>query len=219
MALEEDESSYDYVFKLVVVGDSGVGKTNLLGRFVNDVFDFSSKSTIGLDLSIKNMVINDKRVRVQIWDTAGQERYRSITKRYYRGSVGALLVYDITKRDSFKSISRWLEELKLNEAHPESIIMLIGNKSDLETKRVVTGQEALNYSELNNLMFMETSALNSINVEKAFDSLIQNIYDKLSTKLTTLDDKKAEMIRGQAIQLTTPTDSTTTTKPSNSCVC
>lgn len=81
MTMEEDESSYDYVFKMVVVGDSGVGKTNLLGRFVHDTFDFASKSTIGLDLSMKNMVIKEKRVRVQIWDTAGQERYRSITKR------------------------------------------------------------------------------------------------------------------------------------------
>lgn len=82
MIIDEDESSYDYVFKLVVVGDSGVGKTNLLGRFVHDTFDFASKSTIGLDLTIKNMVVKDKRVRAQIWDTAGQERYRSITKRY-----------------------------------------------------------------------------------------------------------------------------------------
>jgi small GTP-binding protein len=92
MTIEEDESSYDYVFKLVVVGDSGVGKTNLLGRFINDSFEYSSKSTIGLDLSMKNMVINDKRVRVQVWDTAGQERYRSITKRYITKNIHVFMV-------------------------------------------------------------------------------------------------------------------------------
>ncbi|GAA5812994.1 hypothetical protein MFLAVUS_006460 [Mucor flavus] len=213
----EDENSYDYVFKLVVVGDSGVGKTNLMSRFVHDTFDFASKSTIGLDLTIKNMVVKDKRVRAQIWDTAGQERYRSITKRYYRGSVGALLVYDITKRESFTSISRWLNELKINEAHPDSIIMLIGNKSDLDSKRKVSQQEAMDYAESNGLMFMETSALESINVEKAFESLIVNIFDKISSKLTTMDDKRAEIMRGQAIELGSPTSNEA--RKSSSCAC
>ncbi|KAI7893642.1 Rab11A, rab family GTPase [Mucor mucedo] len=218
MATVEDESSYDYVFKLVVVGDSGVGKTNLLGRFVHDTFDFASKSTIGLDLTIKNMVVKGKRVRAQIWDTAGQERYRSITKRYYRGSVGALLVYDITKRDSFSGISRWLNELRINEAHPDSIIMLIGNKSDLEKDRAVTQEEAMDYAKKNGLMFMETSALDNVNVETAFETLIYNIFDKLSGKLTTMDDKRAEIMRGQAIQLSTPADNNGGNK-SSSCAC
>ncbi|KAI8070193.1 GTPase Ypt3 [Thamnidium elegans] len=213
----EDENSYDYVFKLVVVGDSGVGKTNLMSRFVHDTFDFASKSTIGLDLTIKNMVVKNKRVRAQIWDTAGQERYRSITKRYYRGSVGALLVYDITKRESFTSISRWLNELKINEAHPDSIIMLIGNKSDLESNRKVSQQEAMDYAESNGLMFMETSALESINVEKAFESLIFNIFDKISSKLTTMDDKRAEIMRGQAIELGSPTSNEA--RKYSSCAC
>ncbi|GAA5804749.1 GTP-binding protein ypt3 [Helicostylum pulchrum] len=213
----EDENSYDYVFKLVVVGDSGVGKTNLMSRFVHDTFDFASKSTIGLDLTIKNMVVKNKRVRAQIWDTAGQERYRSITKRYYRGSVGALLVYDITKRESFATISRWLNELKINEAHPDSIIMLIGNKSDLDSKRKVSQQEAMDYAESNGLMFMETSALESINVEKAFESLIVNIFDKISTKLATMDDKRAEIMRGQAIELGSPTSNEA--RKSSSCAC
>ncbi|KAL9544840.1 hypothetical protein MBANPS3_007424 [Mucor bainieri] len=216
MTIEQDESSYDYVFKLVVVGDSGVGKTNLLGRFVHDTFDFASKSTIGLDLTIKNMEIKGKRVRAQIWDTAGQERYRSITKR---GSVGALLVYDITKRESFDNLGRWLNELRINEAHPDSLVMLVGNKSDLDSQRAVTQEEAMNYAEKNGLMFMETSALESINVEKAFESLIHNIFDKLSGKLATMDDKKAEIMKGQAIQISAPLDSSSKNSHSNSCAC
>jgi GTPase SAR1 family protein len=138
--------------------------------------------------------------------------------RYYRGAVGALLVYDITKRDSYTNISRWLNELKINEAHPESVIMLIGNKSDLEAKRAVTQQEAINYAQDNSLMFMETSALESINVEQAFESLIHNIFDKLSNKLTTMDDKRAEIMKGQAIQLTAPTENNRKST-SNSCAC
>ncbi|KAF1807125.1 P-loop containing nucleoside triphosphate hydrolase protein [Mucor lusitanicus] len=219
MTIEQEESSYDYVFKLVVVGDSGVGKTNLLGRFVHDTFDFASKSTIGLDLTIKNMEIKGKRVRAQIWDTAGQERYRSITKRYYRGSVGALLVYDITKRESFDNLGRWLNELRINEAHPDSLVMLVGNKSDLDSQRTVTQEEAMNYAEKNGLMFMETSALESTNVEKAFESLIHNIFDKLSGKLATMDDKKAEIMKGQAIQISAPLDSSSKNSHSNSCTC
>ncbi|KAI7900334.1 GTPase Ypt3 [Cokeromyces recurvatus] len=213
----EDENSYDYVFKLVVVGDSGVGKTNLLGRYVHDTFDFGSKSTIGLDLTIKHMMIKGKKIRVQIWDTAGQERYRSITKRYYRGSVGACLVYDITKRESYDNISRWLNEFKMNEAHPDSVIMLIGNKSDLQDKRTVTQEEAMNYAKEHGLLFMETSALESTNVELAFDSVVNNVFDKLSGKIATMDDKRAEIMRGQAIDLNPPLN--TDSKHPNQCAC
>lgn len=137
--------------------------------------------------------------------------------RYYRGSVGALLVYDITKPESFLGISRWLNELKINEAHPDSIIMLIGNKSDLESNRKVTQEEAMDYAKENGLMFMETSALESTNVEKAFETLILNIFDKLSTQLTTMDDKRAEIMRGQAIQLASPVNSDT--RKSSNCAC
>ncbi|KAI9492802.1 Rab11 family GTPase putative [Zychaea mexicana] len=200
--MTEEENSYDYVFKLVVVGASGVGKTNLLGRFVHDTFELATKSTIGLDLNIKTMTIDDKRVRVQVWDTAGQERYRSITKRYYRGAVGALLVYDITRHDTFEDIPRWLGELRLNDAHPDSIVMLVGNKSDLaEDQRAVPQDEATQYAEENKLLFMETSALDRTNVDKAFETLVYQIFKKMSGRLTTLGDKQAMMMRGEAIKL------------------
>jgi GTPase SAR1 family protein len=142
-----------------------------------------------------------------------------LINRYYRGSVGALLVYDITKRESFDNLSRWLNELKINEAHPDSLIMLVGNKSDLETQRIVTQEEAINYAKNNGLMFIETSALESINVEKAFESLINNIFDKLSGKLATMDDKKAEIMKGQAILISAPLDSSSNNNHNNSCAC
>lgn len=127
-------------------------------------------------------------------------------------------MYDITKRDSFTSISRWLDEFNINEAHPESIIMLVGNKSDLEKRRAISEEEAKAFAEKNGLMFMETSALDSTNVKNAFESLIHNIFDKLSSKLATLDDKKAEIMRGQAIQLSAPVESSENSK-SSSCAC
>lgn len=133
--------------------------------------------------------------------------------------MGALLVYDITKRESFDNLSRWLNELKINEAHPDSLIMLVGNKSDLETQRIVTQEEAIDYAKDNGLMFMETSALESTNVEKAFESLINNIFDKLSGKLATMDDKKAEIMKGQAIQISAPLDNSSNNSYSNSCAC
>lgn len=138
--------------------------------------------------------------------------------RYYRGSVGAVLVYDITKRESFDNLGRWLNELRINEAHPDSLVMLVGNKSDLDSQRTVTQEEAMSYAEKNGLMFMETSALESINVEKAFESLIYNIFDKLSGKLATMDDKKAEIMKGQAIQISAPLDSNSKNNHSN-CAC
>ncbi|CAO3651430.1 unnamed protein product [Mucor hiemalis] len=112
----------------------------------------------------------------------------------------------------------WLDEFKINDAHPESIIMLVGNKSDLEKSRAISEEEAKAFAEKNGLMFMETSALDSTNVKKAFESLIHNIFDKLSSKLTTLDDKKAEIMRGQAIQLSAPIESSENSK-SSSCAC
>jgi GTPase SAR1 family protein len=139
------------------------------------------------------------------------------TKRYYRGAVGALIVYDITKRDSFNNVSRWLNELQINESHPDSLVMVIGNKSDLNEQRQVTQNEATLYAENNHLMFMETSALNSTNVEKAFELLIHTIFDKLSSKLTTMDDKKAEIMRGKSIDLSPPTKDSQ--KSSTSCAC
>ena len=134
MATREDE--YDFLFKVVLIGDSGVGKSNLLSRFTKNEFNLESKTTIGVEFATKTIETEGKIVKAQIWDTAGQERYRAITSAYYRGAVGALLVFDITKDLTFQSVERWLQELR-DHADQNIVIMLVGNKTDLEHLRDV----------------------------------------------------------------------------------
>merc|ERR1711934_268837 len=149
---------YDYLFKVVLIGDSGVGKSNLLMRFTRDEFKADSKSTIGVEFATQTIHVDKKTIKAQIWDTAGQERYRAITSAYYRGAVGALLVYDITKASTFESVkTMWLDELKQN-ADDHIIIMLVGNKKDLGHLRDVTTDAGRAFAKDENLSFIETSA-------------------------------------------------------------
>ena len=135
------ESNYDYLFKVVLIGDSGTGKSNLLSRFTRNEFSLESKSTIGVEFATRSISVDGKTVKAQIWDTAGQERYRAITSAYYRGAVGALLVYDIAKHPTYVNVSRWLKELR-DHADSNIVIMLVGNKSDLRHLRAVPTDEA-----------------------------------------------------------------------------
>jgi len=137
----ESVFSYDYLFKIVLIGDSGVGKSNLLSRFTRNEFCLESKSTIGVEFATRSVQIDGKTVKAQIWDTAGQERYRAITSAYYRGAVGALLVYDITNIESFNSSKKWLSELR-DHADSNIVVLLAANKSDLDHLRVVSSQQA-----------------------------------------------------------------------------
>jgi small GTP-binding protein len=134
------EDDYDLIFKVVLIGDSGVGKSNILTRYLKDEFSLNTKTTVGVEFGTKQIAVDDIKIKAQIWDTAGQERYRSITNAYYKGSKGALLVYDITKRNTFENVDRWLEEFKKN-CDPDISIILIGNKFDLENDREVTVEE------------------------------------------------------------------------------
>jgi Ras-related protein Rab-11A len=169
------DHGYDYLFKIVLIGDSGVGKSNLLSRFTRDEFNLESKTTIGVEFAQKTIVIDGKTIKAQIWDTAGQERYRAITSAYYRGAVGALLVYDICKPFSFENVDRWLKELK-DHADSQTVVMLTGNKADLKHLRAVKTEEATSYSQKHNLAFIETSALEGTGVEKAFEIVLNEIY-------------------------------------------
>ena len=135
------EDDYDLIFKVVLIGDSGVGKSNILTRYLKDEFTLNTKTTVGVEFGTKKLEVDDLKVKAQIWDTAGQERYKSITSAYYKGSKGALLVYDITKRSTFENVDRWLEEFKRN-CDPEISIILVGNKCDLDNNREVTIEEA-----------------------------------------------------------------------------
>lgn len=176
----------DYVFKVVVIGDSGVGKTQILSRFTKNEFCFDSKSTIGVEFQTRSVTIKDKVIKAQIWDTAGQERYRAVTSAYYRGALGAMLVYDITKRQSFDNVARWVEELRAH-ADKSIVIMLIGNKADLVDSRVVPTEDAVEFAEDQGLFFSETSALNGDNVDKAFLRLLEEIYSVISKKVLDCD--------------------------------
>ena len=175
MNMIRGEHDYDYLFKIVLIGDSGVGKSNLLSRFTRNEFNLESKTTIGVEFAQKTIVIDGKVIKAQIWDTAGQERYRAITSAYYRGAVGALLVYDICKAVSFENVDKWLKELK-DHADSQTVVMLTGNKCDLKHLRAVKTDDAASYSQKNNLAFIETSALEGSGVEKAFEIILNEIY-------------------------------------------
>ncbi|KAJ7063590.1 ras family-domain-containing protein [Mycena amicta] len=174
-------SNYDYLFKVVLIGDSGVGKSNLLSRFTRNEFNLESKSTIGVEFATRSIDVDGKTVKAQIWDTAGQERYRAITSAYYRGAVGALLVYDIAKHATYVNVTRWLKELR-DHADSNIVIMLVGNKSDLKHLRAVPTDEAKSFSTENGLSFIETSALDASNVESAFQTILTDIYRIVSSK-------------------------------------
>ncbi|KAK7305804.1 hypothetical protein VNO77_43716 [Canavalia gladiata] len=180
MAYKVDHE-YDYLFKIVLIGDSGVGKSNILSRFTRNEFCLESKSTIGVEFATRTLQVEGKTVKAQIWDTAGQERYRAITSAYYRGAVGALLVYDITKRQTFDNVQRWLRELR-DHADSNIVIMMAGNKSDLNHLRAVSTEDAQNLAEKEGLSFLETSALEAFNVEKAFQTILFDIYQIISKK-------------------------------------
>ena len=155
---------YDYLFKVVVIGDSGVGKSNLLSRFTRNEFNQESKSTIGVEFATRTVSLEGKTIKAQIWDTAGQERYRAITSAYYRGAVGALVVYDITKEVSFENVDKWLAELREN-ATADITMMLVGNKTDLANARAVSTETGESYAARNGVTFMEASARTASNVE------------------------------------------------------
>jgi len=172
------EEDYTYLFKIVIIGDSGVGKSNIFTRFIKDEFNIDSKATIGVEFSAKNITIKDKVIKAQVWDTAGQERFRALAKNYYRGAVGALLVYDMTNYDSFKNVEKWLKEVK-DHAEPHLVSLLIGNKSDLEDRRAVKTEEGAEFAEKQGVGFVETSAKNNVNIENAFHRLVTEVFETL----------------------------------------
>lgn len=173
---EMEADLYDFIFKIVLLGDSGVGKSQLVNRFTNSEFNPDSKATIGVEFATRTVRIDDKKlVKAQIWDTAGQERYRSLASSYYRGAVGALLCYDITDMSTFNNIPLWLKEVEDN-AGKDCLIMLVGNKMDLEDRRAVQVRDGRSFARKNGLAFIETSALDATGVDTAFLRILQEIY-------------------------------------------
>lgn len=169
------EETFDYFFKLLLIGDSGVGKSSLLLRFTSNTFD-NLPPTVGVDFRLKKMTVEGKRVKLAIWDTAGQERFRTLTSAYYRGAQGVILVYDVTRRETFTNLSDvWLKELDLYSTYQDCIKMVVGNKVDKENERVVSKQEGINFARQHKCIYLECSAKARINVEHCFEELVFKI--------------------------------------------
>ena len=176
------ETKEEFKLKIVVVGDSGVGKTNLIKRFISNEFSENFKATIGVEFMSKTYRINKHLFKVEIWDTAGQERYKSITAVYYKGAKGALVVYDITDKNTFDNIDKWMLEIK-DKTSKDIKLMIIGNKIDLKDEREVKNEEAMKKAESLRIPLMEASALDSTNVKEAFCDLLKEIYKDMKDNL------------------------------------
>ncbi|MCJ1427588.1 Ras- protein Rab-11A [Sticta canariensis] len=228
---------YDFLFKVVLIGDSGVGKSNLLSRFTRNEFNLDSKSTIGVEFATRSIQVDAKTIKAQIWDTAGQERYRAITSAYYRGAVGALLVYDISKHQTYDNVQRWLKELR-DHADANIVIMLVGNKSDLRHLRAVPTEEAKQFASKllgreylhlrlvtltnaipgdNSLSFIETSALDASNVELAFQNILTEIYRIVSSKALDNGDASQNPLGGERKVLEISKSTESEGKPNKCC--
>ena len=169
-------SDYQYIFKLILIGNSGVGKSSIIQRYMKNTFEESYKCTIGVDFLMKTLNLNGKTVKLQLWDTAGQEKYKSMVASYYRGANVALVVFDITSHASFDSLPVWIENYYKNGPEEKNII-LIGNKKDMEESRQVTKQEAEIFSETNNMMYFETSAKEGDNIEYIFTYAAEKLLE------------------------------------------
>lgn len=189
------QPDYDYLFKLVLIGDSGVGKSCLLLRFADDAFTESYISTIGVDFRFRTVKIDKKTVKLQIWDTAGQERFRTITSAYYRGADGIIMVYDVTSMDSFEHVNDWLKEVN-RYASEGTCKLLVGNKSDRTIDKVVTTEQAKEFADELGIEFLETSAKSAKNVEEAFLTMAGELIRQRMARVETTSDEKEKINLG-----------------------
>ena len=201
----EEDDQYDFIFKLVLIGDSGVGKTNILSRYLTNQFSASTQPTVGVEFGSKIIKKGEKLIKLQIWDTAGQERYKSITSAYYKGAKGAFVVYDISRKSTFDNVDKWINELK-NNGSEDVFILLVGNKSDLNDQREISEEEVKKKAEVYNIAFCETSALKGNNIEFAFESLIDKITEKLEKEKVILGKNISKIEEGKTITLNTDKD-------------
>ncbi|XP_066144888.1 ras-related protein Rab-35 [Euwallacea fornicatus] len=194
---------YDHLFKLLIIGDSGVGKSSLLLRFSDNTFTGSYITTIGVDFKIKTVHIEGQRVKLQIWDTAGQERFRTITSTYYRGTHGVIIVYDVTNGETFANVKRWLHEIDQNCEVVNRV--LVGNKNDTPDRKVVLTEDAQRFADTMNIQLFETSAKDNINVEEMFMAITRLVLrSKVEMKerqndhrdVVNLRDKKKSSKKG-----------------------
>jgi small GTP-binding protein len=174
------ETTYDYMFKFIIIGESGTGKSCILHQFIENKFKKNLNQTVGVEFGCKHLEICNKKIKLQIWDTAGQERFRSVTKSYYRGAAAAILVYDITNIESFSRLSTWINDARSLSRQDISMIVL-GNKSDLVNARAVNFIEASQFCQENNVPLLETSAVSGENIDFAFTKLTKSVLDRLQS--------------------------------------
>ncbi len=199
LLLSNMNPEYDYLFKLLLIGDSGVGKSCLLLRFADDTYTESYISTIGVDFKIRTIELEGKTIKLQIWDTAGQERFRTITSSYYRGAHGIIVVYDITDNDTFKNIKIWLQEIDRYASEGVNKL-LVGNKSDMVSKRAVEYESAKSFADSLGIPFLETSAKNATNVEQAFLTMAKQIKDRIGKTMQSSGGSKVNIGTGSRVQ-------------------
>jgi len=190
---------YDYLFKLLLIGDSGTGKSCLLLRFADDTYTDSYVSTIGVDFKIRTLELEGKTVKLQIWDTAGQERFRTITSSYYRGAHGIIVVYDVTDQDTFTNVKTWLGEIERYAVEGVNRL-LVGNKSDLTNKKVVDYNVAKEFADSQGIPFLETSAKNASNVEQAFLIMATQIKERMAATPVAGPGKTVKVGAGQSVE-------------------
>ena len=191
-----DEEKYNYLLKYIIIGDSAVGKSNLLLQYTFGEFIEEYKNTIGVEFGAKNVDIDNKSYRIQIWDTAGQECFKSITRAYYKNSVCAIVVYDITCLDSFNNVSSWIEDCK-NYSPKNVYIVLVGNKSDLEERRQIPTEKGQEIADKFGISFFETSAKTGSNVVKIFEESAKEIAKRIDSDFYDLNDEECGIIKGK----------------------
>ncbi|XP_053549457.1 ras-related protein Rab-3B [Bombina bombina] len=204
------DQNFDYMFKLLIIGNSSVGKTSFLFRYADDTFTSAFVSTVGIDFKVKTVYRNEKRVKLQIWDTAGQERYRTITTAYYRGAMGFILMYDITNEESYNAVQDWATQIK-TYSWDNAQVILVGNKCDLEDERVVAPEMGKQLADQLGFEFFEASAKENIQVKQVLERLVDIICVKMSE---TLDTENMAGAGGKNIRFT---DSVPPLQPKCSC--
>ena len=195
-----DNDDYEALYKVILIGDSGVGKTNILSRYIYNEFKSDSKSTIGVEFASKRITISNTLIKAQIWDTAGHERYRAITNTYYKGSNGCFIVYDITNMQSFENIDKWYTDIE-KVANIDITIVIVGNKCDLESERKVSVEQGKEKAKELGACFFETSALSAINIDNIFNVIITNIHNKNEQKKEEGDNDEFDFVKRGGINL------------------
>jgi small GTP-binding protein len=187
MSTNEQQNKYEYIFKVILIGSSSVGKSSILQRYIQKVFNESYSCTIGVDFFMKSLDIGDKSIKLQLWDTAGTEKFRSITTGYYRGANAAFVVFDLTSKATFECLDEWIQNYyKYSSPDSEKNVVLIGNKCDLVNRREVNEEDIEKFANYNNLMYFETSAKDGKNIDECFYFIAEKLLKQFENK----DDKE-----------------------------